>query len=206
MGSQQVGSYRRMKHLMDDAFAILRQKGRPSFFLTMTCNPEWEEIAEHLQEGQSASDRPDIVCRVFHQKLKKFKKWIMSGKSPFGTVEYWIHVIEFQKRGLPHAHILIRSKDGPTVDKLAGVDDIISCELPPNDPKLRALVQRSAASARCLAEQNSENGQATRCSPSAPSSLNPHGWHCSLQSKFWWQVHAPQAQEQLPPARRRLQG
>ena len=41
---------------------------KPDYFITMTCNPHWPEIQEHLREGQSAQDRLDIVARVFKQK------------------------------------------------------------------------------------------------------------------------------------------
>ena len=140
--AKQKGSYAEMQHLMQDAFAIMRHYGKPSFFITLTCNPEWPEIVSRLRPGQCASERPDIVCRVFHQRFLKFKKWIMSGHSPFGAVEYLIHVVEFQKRGLPHVHMLVRSRSGPSCENLEGVDDVISCELP-EDPDDRALVEKS---------------------------------------------------------------
>ena len=38
-------------------------------FCTITCNPEWPEIKRELLPHQIATDRPDIVCRVFHLKL-----------------------------------------------------------------------------------------------------------------------------------------
>ena len=140
MPANHPGSYRQMRNCMQNAFALLRQRGRPNYFITVTCNPRWTEIASRLEPGQTAADRPDLVCRVFHERLKRFKRWIMSGKSPFGKIEYFMHVVEFQKRGLPHAHILLRNENGPTADDLRNVDDIIQVELP-EDPKLRSLVE-----------------------------------------------------------------
>ena len=35
----------------------------------MTCNPKWQEITENLEPGEEASDRPDLVARVFSIKL-----------------------------------------------------------------------------------------------------------------------------------------
>lgn len=46
--------------------------GKPTFFITMTCNPRWREILDNVLPNQSAIDRPDIVSRVFSQKQKVF--------------------------------------------------------------------------------------------------------------------------------------
>ncbi|XP_020266274.1 ATP-dependent DNA helicase PIF1-like [Asparagus officinalis] len=72
----------------------------------MTCNPEWEEIAEQLHPGQTHNDRPDLTSRIFRAKLQDLKDQLFK-KVIFGKVAAHVHVIEFQKRGLPHAHILI---------------------------------------------------------------------------------------------------
>lgn len=53
-----------------------------------------------------------------------------SGKPFFGKIAAKVHVIEFQKRGLPHAHILL-ILDGP--DKPRSPDDydqLVRAELP----------------------------------------------------------------------------
>ena len=58
-----------------DAMAICRWAGYPDLFVTFTCNAAWPEIQSMLQEvGQTASERPDIVDRVFHIKLKEFMR------------------------------------------------------------------------------------------------------------------------------------
>ena len=49
----------------------VRRFGQPTLFCTVTCNPLWPEIKRELLPGQTATDRPDIVCRVFHQKLQQ---------------------------------------------------------------------------------------------------------------------------------------
>ena len=56
-----------------------------------------------------------------------------------GGVAYIIHVIEFQKRGLPHSHIILCLNRPPTLVELP---DFISAQLPPeSDLELRNLVQ-----------------------------------------------------------------
>ena len=86
--------------------AIVAKKGRPDLFLTYTCNPKSREITENLLPGQTASDRPDLVTRVFHQKLQELKTDLLK-RNLLGRMVAHVYVIEFQKRGLPHAHMLL---------------------------------------------------------------------------------------------------
>ncbi|POM78193.1 Helitron helicase-like protein, partial [Phytophthora palmivora] len=111
-----------------DAMAIVRETGAPNLFITMTCNPNWPEIKENLRPGEKASDRPDVVARVFMQKLKTLNKDLDEGL--LGVVAARIHVVEYQKRGLPHAHILLimRPEDKPVTAE--DVDRLTSAELP----------------------------------------------------------------------------
>jgi hypothetical protein len=51
-------------------------------------------------------DRLDLVTRVFFGKLQHLLDELLK-KGIFGKVVANIHVIEWQKRGLPHAHILL---------------------------------------------------------------------------------------------------
>lgn len=55
-----------------------------------------------------------------------------------GGVAYIIYSIEFQKRGLPHAHILIKYRK-PCVES-DDIDKVISAELPP-DANDRSLIK-----------------------------------------------------------------
>lgn len=100
------GGSRQMNQLYQDAMAIVRARGRPDYFITFTCNPNWPEILAELEQGQVPNDRPDLVARVFHMKLQELMTDLKDRKI-FGTVMGYISVIEFQKRGLPHAHILL---------------------------------------------------------------------------------------------------
>ena len=112
--SSHTGSPRHMNQLFQDAMAIVRSRGTPSLFLTYTCNPNWIEIRQELKDGEVPNDRPDLICRVFKMKFDEFMKDVTK-RNAFGKVIAHIHVIEFQKRGLPHAHILpiLSSEDRP---------------------------------------------------------------------------------------------
>ena len=43
-----TGGPRQMNQLYQDAMAIVRDRSNPSFFITFTCNPNWQEITEAL--------------------------------------------------------------------------------------------------------------------------------------------------------------
>jgi hypothetical protein len=77
----------------------------------MTANPKWIEIESNLFPHQTASDRPDIVARVFELKMEEIVD-DLSKKCIFGPCANYIFVKEFQGRGLPHIHTVVSLKDG----------------------------------------------------------------------------------------------
>ncbi|CAJ2662661.1 unnamed protein product [Trifolium pratense] len=129
-----TGGNRYMFNNCQDAMAICKKFGYPDLFVTITCNSNWREIQDFVkQRNLTASDRPDIVSRVFKMKLDRlmadFKK-----EELFGKVDAGMYTVEFQKRGLPHAHILIWLSSNNNLKKVDDIDRIISAELP--DSKL----------------------------------------------------------------------
>ncbi|KAM2883182.1 hypothetical protein COP2_016053 [Malus domestica] len=129
-----TGSVRYMINNYQDAMAICRHFGNPDLFITFTCNAKWPEIIEDLRDkpGCRPEDRPDIVSRIFKAKLNHMIKFIKSGK-PFGDVESVIYTVEFQKRGLPHCHILVWVNKHYKCHSPYDVDSIISAEIPDAD-------------------------------------------------------------------------
>jgi hypothetical protein len=115
------GSHRHLKKLAQEGLCVISEYGNPTLFITVTCNHQWPEIQERLLPGQTAFDRPDIVDQVFHQRLQAFLANIRKGVYFGGHVDengkfvkgnheviYLMHVIEYQHRGLPHAHIVVK--------------------------------------------------------------------------------------------------
>ena len=49
--------------------ALVTRYGMLDFFVTVTCNPYWDEIVQQLLPGQMPQDRSDIVARVYRAKL-----------------------------------------------------------------------------------------------------------------------------------------
>ncbi|CDF36420.1 ATP dependant DNA helicase [Chondrus crispus] len=120
-----------MRQQMHDIIAISNQIGHLDIFLTMTCNPSWPEVTRPLLPNQTPQDRLDLCARVFRLKMKDLMSLVIN-EEVFGTVVAHVRVIEFQKRGLPHAHVVffldeVSKNDLRTPEN---VDRIISAEIP----------------------------------------------------------------------------
>ena len=135
------GGRRHLRSCALSALVLLSELGRATGFLTLTCNTEWSEIKSQLLFGQTAFDRPDIVCAVFQKRKIALLHNLRNGVYFPSKVVYVMHVIEFQKRGLPHAHIVFRLADHlppeTTDEALANYCDNMVCaempELPAED-------------------------------------------------------------------------
>ncbi|XP_027171551.1 uncharacterized protein LOC113771129 [Coffea eugenioides] len=127
-----IGGPRDMRRRYLDAMALVQKYGKPDIFLTMTCNPMWKEIQDCLQFKERAQDRPDLLSRVFRAKFEMLKAKLLDRKI-FGEVAACVYVIEFQKRGFPHAHLLLILKPQFKLLNPESYDRIVSAELP--DPK-----------------------------------------------------------------------
>jgi hypothetical protein len=112
-----------------DAMAIYKWAHYPDVFVTFTCNPQWPEIKRALLPRQQPQDRPDLVTHVFKIKLKELFNDIHK-KHILGRTIAGIYVIEFQKCGLSHAHILIFFAEDYKPHTIEDVDRMISAELP----------------------------------------------------------------------------
>nr|XP_018910130.1 PREDICTED: uncharacterized protein LOC109039193 [Bemisia tabaci] len=137
--SSHTGSPRYLFEEAQDTMVYVRAEGRPDLFITFTCNPKWEEIQECLKSGQKPQDRHDILARVFNLKVKKMIDLLRKNEI-FGPVKCFVSRIEWQRRGLPHTHILCWLKDKI---KAHQIDSIISAQIPnpSTDPELHELVK-----------------------------------------------------------------
>uniref|UniRef100_A0A0N5BRE1 Helitron_like_N domain-containing protein n=1 Tax=Strongyloides papillosus TaxID=174720 RepID=A0A0N5BRE1_STREA len=119
--------------------AIVRKFGKPDFFITMTTNPNWREITENLYPGQLPNDRHDLIARVFKHKSDVLIHVLKENKIMGNST------IEFQKRSLPHIHILVKvSKEDfrLTSDQ---VDECVKAEFPNKEknPRLFEIVTKT---------------------------------------------------------------
>ena len=165
-----VGSFRHNQKLFADGLAIVSRLKNPTYFITFTCNPNWEGITERLLPGQNASDRPDIVAMVFKAKLQKFLHCLpklLNGKKEV----YKIHVVEFQARGLPHTHVLVKMENEPQTG--ADIDKVISAELPTEPELLQKVLKHMMHShypERCYRTKAEKDSK--KCHYTYPKPLN----------------------------------
>ncbi|XP_065093456.1 uncharacterized protein LOC135714112 [Ochlerotatus camptorhynchus] len=116
-----------------DLFAMMRQLGKPTMFLTLSANemkwPHLLKLLHRLSEGHNGNDLTDpiqeltalqratlvnddpVTCCVYFNKLVDTIMLLLMSRhySPFGKhyVADYFKRIEFQHRGSPHAHILL---------------------------------------------------------------------------------------------------
>ncbi|CAK8572445.1 unnamed protein product [Lathyrus sativus] len=115
------------------AMTVCSWDGYPNLFTTFTCNHKWSEMVDFLKTYQLRSeDRPDLVSRLFKNKLDHLVKDIKKGDI-FGKVKAVIYTIEFQKRGLLHAHILAFLQPSYMFVYPYDIDKTISAEIPDKD-------------------------------------------------------------------------
>ena len=132
-----MGGPRDMYQRFQDGMAISRYFKKIDIFLTMTANPNWPEITRELLPAQSAADRPDLVARVFKMK----KDWLVDAitkKGLFGPCCGNIQRVEFQKRGLPHMHMVIFLHSDYKLLTPDTVDNVIWARWP--DPESHPLL------------------------------------------------------------------
>ncbi|GBP70865.1 hypothetical protein EVAR_53529_1 [Eumeta japonica] len=119
-----------------DLFAMLRQLGKPTIFLTLSANEvRWlillnlllklsnkypGKVAEDLNTSERCnlvSDDPITCCIYFHKLVGTLMNMLKAKQSynPFGQyfVKDYFFCIEFQHRGSPHAHILVWLNNDP---------------------------------------------------------------------------------------------
>jgi Helitron helicase-like domain at N-terminus len=154
-----AGSTCNMQQHSQDALAINRYFGGGDLFITMTANPAWPEITSALLPNQKAPDRPDLVVRAFQAKLQSLLKDITRGV--LGEVDAHLYTIEFQKRNLPHAHIIVFLKPNAKLCTPEDIDSLMSSEFPTDNEELLQLIKKFMVHTPC-GNQN----------PSAPCMIN----------------------------------
>ena len=164
-----VGSPRWYNDRYHNAMAIVKKYKKPNYFITMTCNPNWPEIKDNLLPGQTAQDRNDLTARVFRLKKDQLLHDLIKG-GLFGRRVAYLGVVEFQKRGLPHCHILLIIADEDELHTDEDVDKVISAELPadPNEPGLSEEQRAQRERLQTIVATNMIHGPCGSLFPSAP--------------------------------------
>ncbi|GKA38408.1 DNA helicase [Tanacetum coccineum] len=118
-----------------DTLAICRKLGNPQFFITFTCNVNWPEIKRYMAQflKLTTSDKADVVCQVFEQKIKLFIAFLKKERT-FGDVARFLYTVKFQKHGRPHCHTLLWVDSTSKIQSPEDVDRFILAKLP--DPNV----------------------------------------------------------------------
>ena len=99
---------------LQDALCYVRDFGAADFFIMVTSSSAWPDIVNALialysggrpDEHDAACDHPDIVSHEFDLKLQALLKELRGGIP--GRQWAVLHTIKWQRRGVPHAHILL---------------------------------------------------------------------------------------------------
>jgi hypothetical protein len=120
------------KEVATKCFTISTQFGAPTFFLTFTMNPYWADF-QALKRSDGQYSDSSMAALVFKSKIFALMKFIRSRKI-LGTVSAFVWRIEYQRRGLPHAHVLFWS-DYNTAD-VGAVEEVVNVHFPKDSPFL----------------------------------------------------------------------
>ncbi|KAL3005600.1 hypothetical protein AAZX31_08G229500 [Glycine max] len=158
-----VGSPCYMDQLYFDGMTICSYVGFPNLFITLT-------LLAPL--NLKATDRLDLISRVFRLKYEHML-FDLNKQTPA-----WknIHTIEFQKRGLPHVHLLLFLQPNNKYSSSDEIDQIISAEIPSheNDPELYSLVQNHMVHDPCgILQSKSPCMKEGKCSRFYPKIFQP---------------------------------
>ena len=115
-----------MPQRYQDAMTIVNKYRKSDLFITITCNRAWPGITNNLRPNQSWHDSPHLVTRVFRQYLQN-TVLDLGENGILGRSLAMIHVIEIQRRGLPHAHLVLTFEQD---DRLRDAADVTLSFLP----------------------------------------------------------------------------
>jgi hypothetical protein len=133
----------------------LQELGLPDLFVTFTMDTKCPEL---LEDGVDKKDKnidvndPSLntaeVCRLFWLKVQYFIKMVRD-EMVFGHCLGIVLVIEFQKRGFPHAHAVLTLAE--KIRTPEQVDDYCTTEIPDEkeDPALFKLVTTKMVHQEC---------------------------------------------------------
>ncbi|XP_062600308.1 uncharacterized protein LOC134261943 [Saccostrea cucullata] len=150
---------------MKDLYAMIRQLGIPTWFITFSAGEtRWDETINALKDPEDPRspgdiewtekchlirENPVMCARLFNNRVQRlFTDLIMSPSQPVGDVVDFFYRTEFQQRGSPHIHCLLWVRNAPKLNEntekeiCTFVDKYVSCSMPneKSDPELHDIV------------------------------------------------------------------
>ena len=162
-----------------DVFAMIRQLGIPTLFLSLSANDlYWEELIIALEKLVDKKDYSEAVSnntlswetrsrlvqsdpvscvRHFDQRVTQFIETVLkSPHSPMGILQDFFYRVEFQQRGSPHIHMLAWIQGSPKygenddTEVLEYIDRVATCNANvPDDLREILNFQRHRHSRTC---------------------------------------------------------
>ncbi|KAK7882236.1 hypothetical protein WMY93_028410 [Mugilogobius chulae] len=147
-----------------DLFAMVRQLGKPTFFLSFSsADLRWggllntvlkqegrTETAESLEYEERCAllrNNPVTAARIFDYRWHLFlNKVLLSPLQPLGKINDVWYRIEYAQRGSPHVHLFTWQESSPVIGKNTDdevtqfIDKYISCKIPTDDQHLADIV------------------------------------------------------------------
>ncbi|TKR69283.1 hypothetical protein L596_021462 [Steinernema carpocapsae] len=129
------GSPRYLRNLFERAVTLSNRLGHPDLFITFTASKDWKELKENIPKGSLIT--PILSLKYLKKKNpetrqrrhEQHKQQLFKG-GHFGDVSWYVYSIEFQQRGLPHAHIVISLAEHNKPRTPADIDSIAQAEFP----------------------------------------------------------------------------
>lgn len=161
-----------MKKHYYDAMSMVAMLGKPEFLITFTMSPFCEEIQKNIDKNDHYVNRPDITTRVYWCKFQKFQDELFKDHV-LGLVKAYVWVTEFQKRGLPHAHLLLWLDDRDKIKSANQLDQFIWAFIPEKDkdPELHKLVLDHMIHGPCIPYFRCMTRDPKKCSKKYPKPL-----------------------------------
>jgi hypothetical protein len=107
-----------------DTLTTIPHFRKPAYITPFTCNVEQREI-------QEVWERDDLITNILMPKMQELIDDLYE-RQILERVLAFVYVIEFQKRGLPHAHILLTVADSDVPKDPETINRVISAEYPLN--------------------------------------------------------------------------
>ena len=167
------------EHQKKEVFAMIRQLGIPTLFLSFSANDlHWSELiitlgklVDHKDYTEDVStdslswetrsrlvQTDPVTCvRHFDHRVSQFIQTVLkSPNSPLGKMEDYFYRVEFQHRGSPHIHMLVWIKNSPKYgddeeqDVIDYIDNVASCSSNvPSESKTYLAMQKHKHSRTC---------------------------------------------------------
>ncbi|KAI9084741.1 hypothetical protein K1719_033147 [Acacia pycnantha] len=107
----------------------LHQQGEELFYHLLSQSGARYMIQNYQDAMAICAWVTEILSRIFNPKLHKLMRTLKDQKI-FGSIKADVYTVEFQKRGLSHAHIILWLSESDKIRSSFEVDQVISAEIP----------------------------------------------------------------------------